>query len=34
MMWTLPRSNPGAIETFARPDATGVYAPAGKLPYV
>ena len=33
MMWTLPRSNPGADETFFRPDATGVSAPAGKLPY-
>ena len=33
MMWTLPRSNPGADETSFRPDATGVSAPAGKLSY-
>ena len=33
MMWTLPRYNPGALDACSRPDATGVCAPARKLPY-
>ena len=33
MMWTLPRSDPGALDACFRPDGTGVSAPRGKLPY-
>ena len=33
MIWLLPRSDPGATDTYLRPGGCGVSAPTGKLPY-
>lgn len=33
MIWLLPRSDPGATDTYPRPGRCGVSAPAGRLPH-
>ena len=33
MIWLLPRSDPGATDTYLRPGRCGVSAPAGRLPH-
>ena len=33
MLSCIPRSNPGATETYIRPNGDGVSADAGKLPH-